>query len=589
MNLQRFLRRRVRRSAELAALLALAASPVPIGAQEPAADPAAELLRARVETLREDGRLNVRGAWLSSRHVLPVLYEANGFRRLWDDARADQLARAIDEARSDGLDPRDYHAAVLEQLERQTSAGEGFTPTVLLGDRDLVLTDAFVRLWSHLRFGKLEARTDSLPPAPRWDLRRLVNGRDPAAVLHEILDAGDVERALLDARPTHALYEGLREALGHCRVLAARGGWPALARGPLLKPGLRDARVPALRRRLALSGDAVPDSGAGEGAVTYDSVLVTAVAALQRRHGLPDDGVVGPLTLAALNVTAEARTEQLRANLERARQFLRDLDTPHVAVNIPDQRAELTSGGRVLWRARAQVGRPLRQTPSFRARLTYLVLNPPWVVPEIILARELIPGMRADPSTLARRRLRLIDRDGAEADPATVDWAAADASCFPYLVQQDPGPDNPLGRVKFMLPNDHQVYLHDTPNRALFASASRAASSGCIRLEDPLGLAEQLLTGQPLPAAQAVEAPVLARLRAGADAAALATWTRAAIDTVIATGETLTVPLTSPLPVLLLYLTAWQDEAGRVQFRADIYGRDAPLLEMLDARFTAAE
>ncbi len=554
------------------------ASPDSVPAPAPL-DPAAELVRSRIETLREDGRLNVRGAWLSSRTALPALYEASGFRRLWDEARAEQLLRAVREAGADGLDPRDYHVAVLETLARETARGAR-APGVLLCDRDLVLTDAFTRLWSHLRFGKLEARADSVPPDPRWNLRRTIDGRDAVDVLRELIDAGDIGRAVADARPDHPLYTGLREALADHRARAAAGGWPTVPPGPVLRPGQREARVLALRRRLAATGEwrfpgPLPDTS-----LAYDDALADAVRAFQRRHGLPEDAVVGPRTQAALAATAGERVGQLRAGLERCRQLLRDLGPAYVVVNIPDQSAALVTGGRAAWATRAMVGKPLRQTPSFRATMTYLVLNPKWTVPEVILERELIPGMQSDPTTLAKRHLRLIDRDGAEMDPSAVDWSAVTARGFPWLVRQDPGPDNPLGRVKFMLPNDYQIYLHDTPRRALFERSRRAASSGCIRLEDPLGLAERLLAGQDL--------PVTLRNGRAPDDGAIA-WSRAVLDSVIATGETVTVPLARPLPVLLLYLTAWQDESGATQFREDLYGRDAPLLERLDARFTAAD
>lgn len=574
-----------------------AASAVP-GAETPTVaapaeqplDPAAELLRARIEELRENGRLNVRGAWIASRAVLPALYEGNGFQRLWDTERAEQLLRGIREAETDGLDPRDYHASALELLERAARNGS-VPPSTLLVDRDLVLTDAFVLLWSHLRFGKLEAKADTLPPRPRWDLRRAIDGREPAEALREMLRAasgpppaagapglGGIERLLLSARPQHPLYAGLRSALIEHRGLAAAGGWPAWAPGARLDPGGRDARAPRLRRRLGLPADT---------SLVYDAALETAVRDFQRRHGLPVDGILGPRTQAALAVPAAARVEQLRANLERARWLLRDLDGRFLLVNIPDQSVELIEDGRVAWRSLAAVGKPLRQTPSLRARLTYLVFNPTWTVPEVILEREIIPGMRADRTTLAQRHLRLIDRDGREVPADAVDWASADARRFPYLARMDPGPENPLGRVKFMLPNDHQVYLHDTPSKALFDRSRRAASSGCIRLEDPLGLAERLLAGQAVPSLPRANGEDDASLAACTSASPV--WTRAVIDCVVLAGETTTVPLRRPLPVVVLYLTAWRDEEGTVQFRDDLYGRDAPLLEALGLRHTAGD
>lgn len=558
-------------------------------------DPASPLLQARVEELREYGELELRGARISSLTVLPALYEGNGFRRIWDDGRADQLMRAIRLAEIDGLNPRDYHLATLELLESKR-AGDGAAPLTLLAHRDLILTDAFVRLWSHVRYGKLEARVDSVPPLPRWDLRRQTGGRDPTDVMREQLAAGPIDSVIAAVKPQHRLYRGLCEALIAHRALAATGGWPRFPAGRRLGPGACDGRVPLLRRRLAVTGEWRGPAATDDDSVTYDDSLQAAVRAFQRRHGLGEDAVVGARTQAALNVPVEGRIAQIRANLERARWLLQDPGEATIFVNVPDQSAwfELARDTvDVAWSSRVQVGRPLRRTPTFSAQMTYLVFNPTWIVPEIILARDIIPEMRRDPASLERRHLRLYDAEGAEISPEAVDWSRASARRFPYQVRMGPDAENPLGRVKFMLPNRHQIYLHDTPRRALFARRLRAASSGCIRLEDPLRLAELLLEGQtmppPSPAAATDEGSAqAARLRSGPPTEP-GLWNRAAIDSVISTGETLTVPLRLRPQVLILYLTAWQDGDGRTQFRDDLYSRDAAVIEALEARFGEGE
>ena len=222
----------------------------------------------------------------------------------------------------------------------------------------------------------------------------------------------------------------------------------------------------------------------------YAGSLVDAVRNFQARHGLGPDGIVGAATLAELNVPVAVRVEQIRANLERVRWVLYDPESEFLVVNIAGFRLYLLRRGDVVWRTRVQVGRPYRQTPIFKAEMTYLVVNPTWTVPPGILRNDIVPAVRRDPDYLASRNIELFDQNDMLVDPATVDWSRRG---FPYRFVQRPGEDNALGRIKFMFPNQHAVYLHDTPSRDLFDRDSRAFSSGCIRVENPFELAEQLL------------------------------------------------------------------------------------------------
>jgi murein L,D-transpeptidase YcbB/YkuD len=254
--------------------------------------------------------------------------------------------------------------------------------------------------------------------------------------------------------------------------------------GPALRPGTTDARVPALAARLAITRDLDLDRDALAAASTrYEEPLVAAVRAFQARHGLAADGVVGAATRAALNVPAARRVEQLRANLERARWVFYDPESEFLVVNIASFQLYHVRRGEIVWRTRVQVGRPYRQTPVFRAELTYLVFNPTWTVPPTIFREDILPELRRDPGYLAARHIEVIDAAGKRVDPQTVDWSGRS---FPYRLVQTPGADNALGRLKFMFPNEYSVYLHDTPSRDLFERSSRAFSSGCIRVENPL-------------------------------------------------------------------------------------------------------
>jgi murein L,D-transpeptidase YcbB/YkuD len=350
------------------------------------------------------------------------------------------------------------------------------------------------------------------------------------------------------------LYERFKTALADYRAIEANGGWPSVPAGPTLQPGAVDERVPTLAARLAVTGD-LPAAAAPYGTL-YDEPLAAAVRRFQGRHGLAADAAVGPATLAALNVPVATRVEQLRVSLERARWVFYDPDSEFLVVNVAGFQLYHVRRGEILWRTRVQVGQPFRQTPIFRAEMTYLVVNPTWTVPPTVFRNDILPAVRRNPAYLASRNIDVFDARGAAVDPGTVDWSGRNP---PYRLVQRPGPDNALGRIKFMFPNEHAVYLHDTPSRDLFSRDSRAFSSGCIRVENPLELAEQLLGERG----------------------------RARLEARIASGRTETVFLDNPMTVMLLYWTAEVDAGGRVSFFPDVYQRDASVLAALAEPFQA--
>ena len=516
-------------------------------------DAVREVLRSRVEALRETGRLDVRGSRIASVIVLPDFYERRGFRRAWVESRTiEQLSRAIGDAAADGLDPRDYHQALLERLRGEVAA-KGQSDAALLADYDLVLTDALVRLGYHLMFGKVDPeRVD-----PNWNMAREIHGFVPAVEIQRILETGDVYQALEREKPGHRVYVGLKRELARYREVEAAGGWPLMPAGPALRVGAIDARVPVLKRRLQATGDLVP--GGLDTSTRYDSALATAVRTFQRRMGADDDGVLGEGTRSALNVPVGKRIEQIRLNLERGRWVLHHLDSTFVVVNIAGYNVAYVRDGRTVWRSRAVVGLPYRRTPIFRDTITYLVFNPTWTVPPGILARDMLPLLKRGGIRALPEGMRVLDRSGRRVAASGIDWSAYSASSFPFTLRQDPGPRNALGLVKFMFPNRYLVYLHDTPSRELFNESARAFSSGCIRVERPFELAELLLGD--------------------------ANWTSDSTARVLATGRTRTVNLRRPTPVLLLYWTAWADDEGRVSFRPDVYQRDVRLARALNEPF----
>ncbi len=509
-----------------------------------------EVFRARVEEIRTGVTREALGQTIAATSLLPAFYESRNFRPAWSDrARAEALLRAIRDSERDGLDPSDYHRDVLEAAARSKTEDE-------IG-LDLVRTDALIRLGYHILFGKVDPASFD----PNWNYERVIQGFDAVREIENLLAAPDLAARLENEKPTHPIYVGLRAALARYRALRDAGGWPRVPAGAPLKPGASDVRVPVLRARLAATEDLTStDAETSEASEVYDEALAAAVRRFQARHGLAEDGAVGARTLEELNVPVEQRIEQIRVNLERGRWLLHDIGETFVAVNVAGYRLVFVRDGAIVWDTKVQVGKPYRATPMFRSEISYLVFNPTWTVPPGILRNDIIPDQRRDSGTLERKGLKVYDRSGNEVSPADVDWSARS---FPYTVRQDPGPTNALGRVKFMFPNEHNVYLHDTPSRNLFDSDDRAFSSGCIRVEDPLKLAELLLDGQ-------------------------SNWSRKTIDRTIADGESRTVTLKPRVPVLLTYWTAWVRASGELQFRRDIYGRDAKVSAALEAEFRFA-
>ena len=520
-----------------------------------------EVIRARVEQLLDTGMLEVAGVSIAARTLLPKIYEARAFEPAWRNAaQIDSLLELIDEAYREGLDPVDYHDAAV-RAARERFVDPGAMPLDERAALDIMLTDSVIRLGYHLRFGKV----DPVVLDSDWNLSRELVDQDPVMTLQAAIDAPSMRDFAAQVLPRNPLYRRITVALADYRAIAAGGGWPEVPDGQTLRPDMSDARVPMLEQRLKVSGDLPGTVGAPEappnatGGPVYTGEVVAAVQRFQERHGLAADGVIGRATIAALNVPVERRIDQMRASLERARWVLADLGSEFVAVNIAGFRLYLVRDGDVVWRTRVQVGRPYRRTPVFKAELTYLVFNPTWTVPPTILREDVLPAVRRNTGYLAGRNIDVIDNGGRIVDPTSIDWSGQRS--FPYRFVQRPGATNALGRVKFMFPNDHSVYLHDTPSRDLFERESRAFSSGCIRVENPLELAQQLLGSK---------------------------WDAARIDAVIAGGRTDTVFLDDPVDVLLLYWTAEVDETGRVAFWPDVYERDPGVIEELGKPFTAS-
>jgi len=490
-------------------------------------------LQAQVEALVAAGPVEIHGARIAHPKLIHAFYAQRSFRPAWTNARtASELRRAVKDSEADGLDPRDYHVAVLDQLAATPAAYE------------ILHTDALLRLANHLSFGKVDPTSFD----PHWNYARTLAGVDVPKRMELAIASDDIYAEIEKLKPTHRMYVTLKQELARTRLIGARSQGVPVAPGKGIDPDTSDARIPSLRTRLSLSGDL--DAAQVSASELYDPTLQAAVRRFQERMGLVADGKVGARTIEELNVSLDARTQQLRVNLDRGRVLLQDLPNEFVVVNIAAYWIYFVRGQEVVWNARAQVGKTYRQTPMFRSAIDYLVLNPTWTVPPGIIRNDILPAATRDPASITRRGLKVLDAGGNEVDPASIDWSKFKSGNIPYTLRQDPGPKNALGRVKFMFPNSYSVYLHDTSANDKFEASDRAFSSGCVRVDRPLELAELLLADP-------------------------STWNAEKIGKTIEGGRTQNVTLPDKMPVLLAYWTAWVDPQGRVNFRRDVYGQDA--------------
>ena len=490
---------------------------------------------------------------------LDALYTAGAYQPLWLDAVGHPTRDAGDaltllaNAADEGLDPQQYGAPALERRAAAIASSSA------AGERaafDVALSHAILRYLRHLHNGRVDPRAIGFRmTAPPKD-------HDVVAVLRRAVETHQIAAAAATFTPPLVLYRALRSMLAHYKRLAIdEGELPRASR--TVKPGeFYEDRGLLVRRLMALGDLTEPDAPAA--APTYDDVLVEAVKHFQMRHGLLPDGVLGPATLAALRTPLARRVRQIELALERLR-WLPDLDPNRfVAVNIPMFRVwawdVVPADGAPSFGTNVIVGRALNtQTPVFVEEMQHIIFRPYWNVPSSILRNEILPILRNDPDYLRRQNMEIVS---GESDASPVVPLSSDALTLlqrgQLRVRQRPGPDNALGLVKFVFPNDQNVYMHSTPAPELFGRARRDFSHGCIRLEDPIGLAAWVLAGQG--------------------------WTRTAIEAAMTGPTSRRVDLTHPIQVIIFYITAAvMPEDGTIRFAEDIYRHDQQLERALIA------
>lgn len=481
--------------------------------------------------------------------AIAEFYRDRNYAPVWlDNIDVLHLAQLGRLAEMHGLRADDYATATLAaeislRMEERNVAE--------LARLDVLASRRIALLAVHLAHGKIDPRGKQVrlqAPPPSATIRQLLQDAARSESLLSSLD---------NLAPRTPLYRTLRLTLARERQLTARGAvQPLIAAGTTLEPGMVDARVPALRARLGVPPATANSSGDASNEV-YDAELAAAVAAFQARHRLRADGLVGPATRRELNVSRAERIDQLRVNLDWQRWLAPQLESDYLYINIPHFMLYKIESGERVAAMRTQVGKRSRQTPVLSSTVDAIMANPSWTVPPTIFREDILPQLRNDPGFLHARGMRVIDSSGRTIDSSNIDWRQTSADNFPYRLRARPGDDNALGRMKFLIPNPYLIYLHDTPSRHLFTADNRALSSGCIRVEDPEALARWLVQRQ--------QDPGDARLQAA-----------------LATDKTRFLGLDQPVPVVIAYATVDLDADGELVFAADIYGKDAAALAVLD-------
>jgi murein L,D-transpeptidase YcbB/YkuD len=520
----------------------------------PAAAAAADATEAALRALLAAGEpRNIGAAGADLQRALAAFYAARGGEPAWRASErwsphAAAALRALSAAAEEGLDPARYLAPELNRLDALRTPDE-------VARGDLLLSAAMLAYVWDVRTGRVEPQRRGagvhVPPV------RI----DPAEALRAGLAAGDFAAWLASLPPQQPAYARLRDALARYRGLAAMGDWPRFPDGPSLKPGAEESRVPILRRELARLGD-LATAQQDAAARVYDPVLETAVRRFQRRHGLADDGVVGPRTRAALDVSPAQRLGQIIVNMERLRWMPPPDERRYLVVNVPAFDLTVFEDGKPLLRMPVIVGRRQRPTPMFYDRMTEVTFLPSWTAPVKIARQDILPKVKADPEYLERNRIKVFQdwsANACEVDPRSIDWASIRPENLVQKFRQEPGPQNALGTIRFTLENDFDVYLHDTPHKELFAKPVRSFSSGCIRVADATALAEFVLKENLY-------------------------WPRDKIEEAMAGDHTFVVHLVRPVAVQVAYWTAFVEDDGTMEFRDDIYGRDRDLARLLGLR-----
>jgi len=523
-------------------------------------------IEKRIMTAETSLKINCGDGLLCRSAFLTTVYSNREYQPAWSDdygpfPSVEDFLEVLRKADQEGLNPKEYHLSEIEGALSglYESLMKGETPDCIkITDMDLMLTDAFLLYASHMAKGRVDHRKIY----PYW----VVNPRsaDVVEIYRRTLASGEVEKELAGLLPRYPGYVKLKGKLTEYRNIAENGGWPRIPQGAKLYRGTRGKQVAVLRRRMIISGYLKP-MGEKKSNI-FDREMEIAVRIFQKSHGLKDDGRVGKPTLDALNVTVEKRIRQIALNMDRMRWLPNDIGKRFIFVNVADFRLQITEDEQPVMDMKIIAGKKEQRSCVLSAKMKYLELNPFWKVPDSIATKEILPQVKKNTGYLKKKNIKVFwnwDDNAKEIDPWKINWSRIKAKNFKYKLRQDPGPGNPLGRVKFIFPNACDIYLHDTPTRHLFGREHRAFSHGCIRIEKPVELATYLLQNKE-------------------------TWTRKKILAEIKKGKRQVIVLLEPINVIIFYGTAWVDRNGVLQFRNDIYNIDEIPYEVPISRARAA-
>lgn len=521
-------------------------------------DSTSDQLRTILEQENAGGKITIRDISLLSSDKIHVFYDGRNFDEAWSEngillEQAYELRFEIRQAKFDGLDPEDYNLGLIDaffqkfEANKKSGIQNDFTE---LANLDLLLTDAFFVLATHLEQGKVDpSKLDS-----DWGISRKPQKADHITLLTRAIHDNEIRRNLERLYPDFSIYRKGREVIRALDELKKKDSldWRAIKVDKTIKVGDSHNAIPVIRERLQFWGYLKPYEFSDS--KQYDSTLFETVKSFQDKNGMEPDGAIGKNTAAGLNASPSALMDKAAVNMERLR-WLPDTirEAEFILVNIANYQLDYVKKLDTLFSAKVIVGKRYHESPIFSAPMSYIVFSPYWNIPPSIAKSEIIPAVRKNPNYLNQKNMEVVTGSGKIVDPSTINWSS---KSFPYMIRQKPGGSNSLGLVKFMFPNSHSVYIHDTPSRSLFEREDRAMSHGCIRIQNPAKFAEILLGDDPA-------------------------WTPEKIDQAMHQGKEQIVSLPRKIPVVLVYLTFWADSKGQPHFRQDIYSRDEEVLELL--------
>ncbi|WP_251358654.1 murein L,D-transpeptidase [Kangiella sp. TOML190] len=529
------------------ALIGLIITSAILGRVVQSAEPAEQDVQIFFDGMDNDQHPKLLSRYLAYPKLLQKFYQQRAYTVAWypplrQDKAHQALLDFIAEIEKDGLFAEDYHYSTLLEHCQQPVKAENLLAC------DILSTDSALLLQQHILAGKVDPNRFKNSEVAKQPL-------DLVDLLEQALAAPDLAAYIEQHKPSHIYYQLLKEQLARLRSLPDPNWQPFDVSGSSIKPGATDARVSQLVERLIYWGDLASDFSFDSTNPLYSPEVEVAVKRYQKRHGLEVDGVVGKASFDALNVSKAERIEQMLINMERWRWLAEKLGERFVLVNIAGFEVYGVENDQVTFQKPIITGKNHHQTPVFSDEIEYVVINPTWTVPYSIAVNETLPRLKKDPSYLQQKNFGVYRNYSERVNTSNIDWSQYSRGNFPFQFVQAPGKNNALGQVKFIFPNSHSIYLHDTPSKQLFSRTSRAFSHGCIRVFEPFDLAEWLLAPQGV--------------------------TRQEIENKLNQKTTKTVYLKQKLPVHLTYWTAFIDEERQLNFRPDIYKRDPQVSKAL--------